>query len=257
MNISPNDMYEEGIARAGFLYPVPSDTLYYDLLPTEWRTIQHYGIEVMGLRYDGDCLNFFRSEKSPYGGEKKGKWPIRFDPRDLSRVYFYDIHLREWKTLMWSGMSNPNTPFNDSTVTYAKALLKSRGGNVRNHDDLENTLIRLLIRVEDRQLHSKEERRLAARQAIQAQQAAKDRGMSGNNVVSLDAFRDDPYEPDAPEVKFYASGLSYIEGQEDYEDYDEDFDEDSDAGSSVEKTEKPLIYRDADEDDEDDDRYLW
>ena len=224
MNVSPNEMYEEGIARAGFVYPAPSQTLYYDLLPTEWRTIQHYGVEVRGLRYDGDCLNYFRNETSPYNGEKKGKWPMRYDPRDLSKIFFYDTQLEEWQILHWVGISNPDTPFAESTVTYAKALLKERGGNTRNHDQLERVLIDLVTRIEDRQLHSKEERRLAARQAIQAAQAAKDRGLYGNNVVPLDSFRNGGIAgPDAPAFGTgYASDVFYS-GSDDYE---EDLDED-------------------------------
>jgi transposase InsO family protein len=64
LNISPNQMFEEGIARAGFLYVAPDRNLYYDLLPTEWRTIQHYGVDIRGLRYDGDVLNDFRDHPS-------------------------------------------------------------------------------------------------------------------------------------------------------------------------------------------------
>jgi len=203
LNLSPNEMYEEGISRAGFIFAPPDRTLYYDLLPTEWRTIQTYGVEVRSLRYDGEVLNYYRSQTSPYGGEKKGRWPLRYDPRDLSQVFFYDTALREWHPLYWVGASNPNTPFNESTLTYAKALLTERGGNTHNHDELESVLKGLMVRIGDRQLHSKEERRLAARQAIQASQAARDRGrgsFSGDNLVSIESVKREKElrPPDAP-----------------------------------------------------------
>ena len=51
--LSPNEMYEAGVARAGLLRIPASPELAYDFLPAEWRTIQHYGVEVGGLRYNG------------------------------------------------------------------------------------------------------------------------------------------------------------------------------------------------------------
>ncbi len=226
LDLSPNEMYEEGIVRAGFVYAPPDKTLYYNLLPTDWRTIQHYGVEVRGLRYDGDVLNYYRGETSPYR-EERGRWPIRYDPRDLSQVFFYDTALQEWHPLHWVGASNPNTPFNDSTLTYAKALLKERGGNTRNHDELESVLKGLIVRIEDRQLHSKEERRLAARQAIQAAQAARDRGGVGSfardNLVSLDSVKKAKQvrPPDAPAGMFEFDAAD-IPIMPDAEDMDED-----------------------------------
>ncbi len=239
LNLSPNEMYEEGIARAGFIFAPPDRTLYYDLLPTEWRTIQKYGVEVRGLRYDGEVLNYYRGETSPYGGEKKGKWPLRYDPRDLSKVFFYDTALREWHPLYWGDASNPNTPFNESTLTYAKALLLQRGGNTRNHDELESVLNGLIARIENRQLHSKEERRLAARQAIQTAQAARDRGVgTKGNLVSLDSVKKAkqvrPPDAAATIVEFDADDIPIMPDAEDIDEDELDMDdieifEDADA----------------------------
>ena len=129
LHLSPNDLYEEGIAKAGFLYVVPDQRLYYELLPTEWRTVQHYGVEVSTLVYDGDILNDYRDMKSPYLGkpENEGKWPIRYDPRDKSEVYFYDPSLDKWHTLYWTGALYPNRPFDDSTLAFAKLKVEERG----------------------------------------------------------------------------------------------------------------------------------
>ena len=57
LELSPNDAFEIGVARAGrMLVPARAD-LVYDFLPVAWRTIQHYGVELHGLRYDGAGLN--------------------------------------------------------------------------------------------------------------------------------------------------------------------------------------------------------
>ena len=53
LELCPNDAFELGVARAGrMLVPARAD-LVYDFLPVAWRTIQHYGVELHGLRYDG------------------------------------------------------------------------------------------------------------------------------------------------------------------------------------------------------------
>ena len=54
------------------------------------RTIQHYGVEVDGLRYYGDALKDHRNAESPYGGRLDGAWPIRVNPDDVRYVYFQD-----------------------------------------------------------------------------------------------------------------------------------------------------------------------
>ena len=79
------------IARAGHLQVPARADLAFDFLKVEWRTIQHYGVEIGGLRYDGPALNPYRNRTSPYAGEHAGRWPLRVDPGDVSRVWFQDL----------------------------------------------------------------------------------------------------------------------------------------------------------------------
>ncbi len=46
-------MFGHGVARAGCLQVPARADLVFDFLKVEWRTIQHYGVEIGGLRYDG------------------------------------------------------------------------------------------------------------------------------------------------------------------------------------------------------------
>lgn len=180
LNLSPNDMYDEGIARAGFVYVVPHRNAYRELLPTAWVTVQRYGVETGGLRYDGEALNGYRNRTSPYGGVNRGKWPVRYDPRDLSQVFFLDPKTGEWHALHRAGSRNPQIPFDDATLSHAKSLVKERGGNPRNHRALEGVLDALVERMERQEHEGREERRLAARRAIRAEQARHDRDGAGS-----------------------------------------------------------------------------
>ncbi|PJI55374.1 hypothetical protein CTI14_05450 [Methylobacterium radiotolerans] len=72
--LCPNDMYEQGLAKAGFPYIVPDSRMYFELLPTEWRVIDDRGVQVNNLLYDGDILEEFRNQKSGIWGG--ASWPL-------------------------------------------------------------------------------------------------------------------------------------------------------------------------------------
>lgn len=174
--VTPNQMYAEALARMGFVHVVAYNNLYYELLPTEWRTIQHYGVELRGLRYDGPILDGYRNQRSEYGGTNAGKWPIRFDPRDYSQVFFYDDLDGTWHPLNWVHAQGIERPFNEATLSYAKALVLSHGGDLKDAEQTAASLNAVLDRMDDGvSAKMKQERRLAGLNAMHAQLAKKDK----------------------------------------------------------------------------------
>lgn len=188
IHLSPNEMYDEGIARWGLLYIPPSRTLYYELLPTAWRKLHHYGVDLNGLRYDGESLNGHRHRTSPHNGRHRGEWPVKYDPRDLSKIYFRDHGSGEWHELGWVGRTDPDRPFSDVTLRYAKQLIKERGSNTKNHTELELVLGDLLERAERNEPHGRAEQRLAAKGRVHGWQVGRDRG--GAALVQLPELED-------------------------------------------------------------------
>jgi hypothetical protein len=83
-------MYETGVARAGLLRIPAAPELAYEFFEVHPRTIQHYGVEVGGMRYNGPALDAYRNAQSPYGGRHAGKWPVRVNPDDVRWAYFQD-----------------------------------------------------------------------------------------------------------------------------------------------------------------------
>ena len=77
----------------------------------EWRSIQHYGVEIGGLRYDGAALNPYSNRTSPYGGRRAGRWPLRVDSGDVSRVWFQDPTNKRWHVLRWEHADAVGGPF--------------------------------------------------------------------------------------------------------------------------------------------------
>ena len=159
----PNDAFELGVARAGrMLVPARAD-LVYDFLPVAWRTIQHYGVELHGLRYDGPGLNAYRNRRSDFTGPHAGKWPVRFDPDDVSRVFFQDPAQQRVAHAVWEHHSEIAVPFSAETLAYARRLARQTD---RFPDD-RRALGELLERWDAGLTRNPTERRMALRLAQQ------------------------------------------------------------------------------------------
>lgn len=122
LRMSPATMFEHGMARAGYIEAPRDPDLAYEFLKTEWRTIQHYGVEYGGRRYDGPALDPYRNLTSLYTGTAKGRWPIQVDPDDVTRVYFREPETREWHTLCWEHAPSLDMPLSEDALRFARKL---------------------------------------------------------------------------------------------------------------------------------------
>lgn len=122
LKMSPVQRFGYGIARAGWI-EVPRDPdLRLEFLPVQWRTVQHYGVEIGGLRYNGPVLAGYRDRTSPYQGARPGLWPFAVNPDDVSRIYFRDPADGRQHELPWEHAADLDLPFSAETLAYAKSL---------------------------------------------------------------------------------------------------------------------------------------
>jgi Mu transposase, C-terminal len=126
LRMSPATMFEHGIARAGYIEAPRDPDLAYEFLKTEWRRIQHYGVDLGGRRYNGPALNPYRNVTSPYTGKAKGRWPIHYDPDDITRVYFRDRETRKWNPLAWEHAPSMEMPLSEDALRFARKLAASK-----------------------------------------------------------------------------------------------------------------------------------
>lgn len=180
LDLSPSDMFQDGLNRAGYSYIVPDARLYLDLLPTVWRKINHYGVDVDGLRYNSDVLAEYRNAPSQYQN-RGAQWPFKRDPRDLSVLYFLDPLTNEWEEVARHKPRVEGRPFDENTLAYAKTLVMERLGSTRNArmEAIGRELDDLLDRQDALASKSKREHRLAARRVMQAKHATRDRARAG------------------------------------------------------------------------------
>jgi putative transposase len=126
--LTPNERYAALIDVAGYV-PVPlSPQDYIELLPAAWRVINSYGVKI-GLRtYDSGELNPYRRQHSGMEAEN-GRWEVRYDPYDISRIWIRNHHHGGWLSATWKHLSTAPAPFGEQAWNHARQLLAARGSD--------------------------------------------------------------------------------------------------------------------------------
>jgi transposase InsO family protein len=177
LELSPDEMRDVLMARGGHLLLPARPGLVHDFLDVAPRTIQHYGVEVNGLRYDGEGLNGYRNTTSPFKG---GLWPIRYDPDFANWVLFQRPDDHEWHYLNWKHADDVDRPFSFEAARYARRLARTKGRHVSD----KRALIELLDQFDAGILANPTERRIAWR--LSQQRDARIRDYERKNKISPD-----------------------------------------------------------------------
>lgn len=201
-DLSPIEAWTLSVERTGLL-TIPADPdLFYDFLPIKWRTIQHYGIEVNGCRYNADVLLPFHNMTSSYrAGE--GKWPIRYDPEDVRFTYFQHPDDFSWHKLTWELAHEHEAPFSVEAYQATRELVM----NPSNAEERSKKTRDFLEQLDSGRYESTKHKRIAERQrAIRSKQEDKmeklrkremtsteDELFPGELVFEEDAYGDDEY----------------------------------------------------------------
>jgi len=166
--MSPNQWFDASIAATGFL-TVPQDPdLLISLLPAATCSVNSTGFTLNHLQYDSDDLNPYRKVKSPFEG---GTWPVRYDPRNASFVFFWagDTQMPtvgEWIRVP-ARVARHIGAFTSGHLEYAKrAFLSGQTAPFQDRTEaLEATMRDLFERVEGSGFVNKREEKLFQRAA--------------------------------------------------------------------------------------------
>ncbi|USQ79726.1 transposase [Ornithinimicrobium faecis] len=163
VDLSPAEMFARGVAVAGVLRLPASQDLRMEFLDVAWRTIQHYGVEIDGRRYDGPGLNLHRGVRSRHGGAHPGRWPIMVDRDDVRTVFFQDPDTKSWHDLVWEHAPGLDAPFSEEAAAYTRRLSLKED----RHVDPGAALADLLQRYSTGAVTDRREKNLARRLATQ------------------------------------------------------------------------------------------
>jgi len=136
---TPKEKFFEGLIGDENNPPVPLKILTnkelelarISLLPYEERTIQRTGVSLFGITYYDECLIPFM--KPTPQNKQKEKYIFRYDPKDLSRIFFYHPTLNEYIEIPYKNLANPKITLWELKI--AKEHLKEK--NLKNYDEIK------------------------------------------------------------------------------------------------------------------------
>ena len=82
--------------------------------------INAYGIKVSRRTYDSPELNPFRQQPSGVK-EHNGRWEVRYDPYDVSRIWVRDHRNGGWITVFWTQLHRVAAPFGELAWDHARS----------------------------------------------------------------------------------------------------------------------------------------
>jgi transposase InsO family protein len=139
--LSPNEMYAQLVAAAGYVPLMLTGEDYVALLPACWRVVNDYGVRIGGRTYDAKALAPMRRQHSGVTA-KRGLWQVHYDPYDLSVVWVRDHRRGGLVAATWTHLAMAAAPFADYTWRHAKR-------NARAGEDAETATARALSNLLD------------------------------------------------------------------------------------------------------------
>lgn len=114
LGMPPIKKFQEGILGDGAkigrgLIPVPHDAqrIRLDFMPHIERSVQRNGVSVDGIAYYDPVLRPWVKARNPDDPAKARQLIFRRDPRDISRIYFYDPDLKEYYPIPYRDRTHP------------------------------------------------------------------------------------------------------------------------------------------------------
>ena len=106
--------YQKGTEYAPALGTLPdryegesAEQLELDFLPVELRKISESGVVIEKIRYMDPPLRKWINAKDPDDPRKTRDFTFRYDPRDMSFVYFWDPEVQRYEKIRYRDLSRP------------------------------------------------------------------------------------------------------------------------------------------------------
>ena len=160
---TPLSMWQDGlIGEKGIGLPrsVPDEEqLFMSLLPYEERTINEYGVQIDNVRYFHDVLRPYINSVRPGKYRIRRNFMFRRDPRDISRIYFWDEESGGYFPIPYRDSSRPAV----SLWELKEALRYQKRQGISEVD--ENTLFSAIIKLRELVATSQKETKQIRRDA--------------------------------------------------------------------------------------------
>ena len=148
---TPLEAWREGIAlrKQPIRHPADCNEFFLDFLPAVPRLVQRDGIHFHKIRYWADVL-------SPWAGRLKEPLLVKYDPRNLARVFVRDPTGKHWP-IQYSDLGQP--PIALWELLDARKRLRERGDRAETEQAIFNSILDQRRIVKAAASSSKERRR--------------------------------------------------------------------------------------------------
>jgi putative transposase len=137
LNVTPLTAWKRAVSARGTPIRQMTDAnqrnFFIDLLPGQQRKIRRDGIRLFNIHYWNNIL-------SPIAGRLSTKILVKFDPRDLSTIYYQD-ELGSYWAIPYSDLGAP--PISLWEHRAAESALRAQGKHSFDQDELFSTVLQL------------------------------------------------------------------------------------------------------------------
>ncbi|EOX3183652.1 Mu transposase C-terminal domain-containing protein [Escherichia coli] len=144
------------------LPPRPADrmTLQLDFMSSVTRTIQSFGVTWNDMRFYSEPLRPWINATDNATGKKRS-FLFRYDPRDISSIWFYDPELKTYFRIPFADQTRPSMSLWEYKQVRQK--LKSEGISSVNQHLIDSGLAEMRLKVEQASATTRKARRQAQR----------------------------------------------------------------------------------------------
>lgn len=201
INMSPVKKYEQGIlgdSKAGIIGSgmppriVDDERFRIDFMPHVKRTIQNYGMRNNKIYYFHDVLRPWINAREEGSRGKRRRFIFHYDPRDISKFYFWDPEIKQYFTIPYRDTTHP--PISHWELNEANKLARREGRALINEDVLFDAYERMksitkeAVRKTDSE--RKRQRREEQRKRDHQRQKAREKVTKTVKIDEPDPFED-------------------------------------------------------------------
>jgi putative transposase len=183
------------------MMPIPEDPLRIrlDFMPFFERSVQQYGIQIDGITYYDKVLDPYINAADPHNPKAKRSFLVRRDPRDISKIYFFDPADKRYTPLPYRNIGHP--AMSAWELKEVQKTLKDQGIKSVDEHLIFDALARMRTRIEEAKLKTKSARRQQTRIPIQVPQKSlsvarpkiPDEQLRPSQITETTLFDDDPF----------------------------------------------------------------
>ncbi|NHZ83668.1 DDE-type integrase/transposase/recombinase [Massilia sp. CCM 8695] len=153
--------------------PVPENParLQLDFMPFFERSVQQYGIQIDLINYYDKVLNPYINTTDPDNDKKRRQFLIRRDPRDISKIYFFDPLSNAYVPIAYRDIGHP--AMSAWELKEVQRVLREQGQKDVDENRIFEALGRMRTIVENALHKTKAARRQATRNPTKVRTADK------------------------------------------------------------------------------------